>query len=441
MSEITIIMPALNVVKYIRPCMESVINQSFTDLEILFIDAGSTDGTLEIMQEYASRDSRIQLIHSDRKSYGYQMNLGISLASGRYIGVVETDDYIGRDMYEILYQHIISGDYDYVKGNGLAFREISKDIVFTSEIRSTTGGGSEMNPSIHPELFPTDRFLWLGLYKAEFVKKIRLNETPGAAYQDIGFIYQVLNRSTKALYLDELVYHYRQDNMNASGYNPKAFKYLFDEYKLILDATPAKNWLPHIYKKMAEQCISRFYNMALSGKYWADYAEEIEVLRGWLLAGIQNGYVTEQLLGERNWSLLLIWKESSEQLYWKCIEAFEDKMNRLKECLKSVGDKQIVIFGAGKYGKFFHALCENRYPGKVVAYCDNQEELDGTCLQGVSILEPSKAAKQFTDAVFVISITKDVESVYKQLLNLGLEREQIVIYRPDYSHLLFNIEY
>lgn len=441
MPKITVIMPALNVVKYIRPCIESVINQTFTDLEILFIDAGSIDGTLEIMQEYASRDSRIQLIHSDKKSYGYQMNLGISLASGRYIGVVETDDYIESDMYEILYQHIISGDYDYVKGNGLAFREISKDIVFTSEIRSTTGESSEWNPSEHPELFSTDRFLWLALYKAEFVKKIILNETPGAAYQDIGFIYQVLNRSTKALYLDKIVYHYRQDNMNASGYNPKAFKYLFDEYKIILGREPSKEWLPYVYKKMAEQCISRFYNMALSGKYWDDYAEEIEILRGWLVAGIQEGYVTEQLLGERNWSLLLIWKEGSEHLYRNCIEAFEDKINRLKECLNSVGDKSIVIFGAGKYGKFFHALCENRYPEKVVAYCDNREEMDKTDLQGVTIWNPQKAVKRFPEAVFVISIAKDTERVCKQLLELGVEQEKIVIYKPDYSHLLFNAEY
>lgn len=441
MPEITVIMPALNVAKYIRTCIESVINQTFTDLEILFIDAGSTDGTVEIVQEYASKDSRIQLIHSDKKSYGYQMNMGISLAKGKYIGVVETDDYIEEDMYETLYKHMNNDDYDYVKGNGLAFREISKDIVFISEIRNITGEGSERNPSEHPELFPTDRFLWLGLYKAEFVKKIRLNETPGAAYQDIGFIYRVLNCSTKALYLDKIVYHYRQDNMNASGYNAKAFKYLFDEYKIILDDEPLQEWKSYIYKKMAEQCISRFYNMALSGKYWKEYAEEIEILRGWLLAAADKVFVTEQLLGERNWNLLQIWKESSEKLYMECVEAYASKVNRLKECLDCVGDKSIVIFGAGKYGTFFHALCENRYPGKVVAYCDNRKELDGTKLQGITVIQPAKAVSLYSKAVFVISIAKDTENACNQLLNLGLKREQIVIYKPDYSHLLFGMNY
>lgn len=181
--------------------------------------------------------------------------------------------------------------------------------------------------------------------------------------------------------------------------------------------------------------------MALSGNYWSDYAEEIEILRDWLLVGMQNGYVTEQLLGEHNWSLLLIWKESSEHLYRECIEAFTDKINSLKECLKSVGDKSIVIFGAGKYGKFFHALCEKRYPGKVVAYCDNRKELDGTDLQGVFVLEPSKAVMQFSNAVFVISIARDVENVCEQLLNMGIEQERIVKYKPDYTHLLFGMDY
>ena len=69
MAKVTIIMPSLNVVKYIRPCMESVLAQTLQDIEILVIDAGSTDGTEEILQEYASVDNRVKVVHSDKKSY------------------------------------------------------------------------------------------------------------------------------------------------------------------------------------------------------------------------------------------------------------------------------------------------------------------------------------------------------------------------------------
>ena len=85
MPKVSIIMPSLNVAPYITECMESVIHQTLQDLEILCVDAGSTDGTWEILEEYSKRDGRIRLIRSPQKSYGYQMNLGIREAVGRKI--------------------------------------------------------------------------------------------------------------------------------------------------------------------------------------------------------------------------------------------------------------------------------------------------------------------------------------------------------------------
>lgn len=82
MPKISVIMPSLNVAPYIRECMDSVICQTLNDLEILCIDAGSTDGTREVLEEYAGKDARIRLIESDKKSYGYQMNLGLEAAAG-----------------------------------------------------------------------------------------------------------------------------------------------------------------------------------------------------------------------------------------------------------------------------------------------------------------------------------------------------------------------
>ena len=102
MPEISVIMPSLNVAPYIRECMDSVLCQSLKNIEILCIDAGSTDGTWEILEEYARKDVRVQLIRSDKKSYGYQMNLGLKAANGEYIGIVETDDYILPETFEEL---------------------------------------------------------------------------------------------------------------------------------------------------------------------------------------------------------------------------------------------------------------------------------------------------------------------------------------------------
>ena len=85
MPKATLILPSLNVGGYIEECLESVRCQSLEDIEILCIDAGSTDGTYEILREHAARDSRIRLIRSQVRSYGYQVNLGLSIARGEYV--------------------------------------------------------------------------------------------------------------------------------------------------------------------------------------------------------------------------------------------------------------------------------------------------------------------------------------------------------------------
>lgn len=105
MCKVSVIMPCLNVAEYMEKCLNSVVCQTLKDIEILVIDAGSTDGTAEIIRSYMEKDPRIRFIHSDRKSYGYQVNLGLSAAQGEYVGIVETDDWIEPDAYEILYQY------------------------------------------------------------------------------------------------------------------------------------------------------------------------------------------------------------------------------------------------------------------------------------------------------------------------------------------------
>ena len=116
MIKVSIIMPSLNVASYSRETMDSVISQTLKESEIICVDAGSTDGTLEILKEYASSDDRIRVILSEKKSYGYQMNLGISAATGEYIGIVETDDYVEPDMYEKLFDAAEKNYADIVKG-------------------------------------------------------------------------------------------------------------------------------------------------------------------------------------------------------------------------------------------------------------------------------------------------------------------------------------
>lgn len=98
------IVPSLNSSSYIQRCLESVLNQTLKDIEIICVDANSTDGTLEYLKSLEQRDLRLKVIVSETKSYGYQMNLCIEKACGEYLGIVESNDYIKANMYERLYE-------------------------------------------------------------------------------------------------------------------------------------------------------------------------------------------------------------------------------------------------------------------------------------------------------------------------------------------------
>ena len=166
--KVSVIMPSLNVGEYIEQCIESVANQTLEDIEIICIDAGSTDGTLEILKEYEKKDSRIKLLDSDKKSYGYQMNLGIEAAKGEYIGIVETDDYVDTNMYESLYMLASDTDSDMAKGTHRLVYEDEK-----GNICSLTGDyipgyireGQAFDPGNSPDVHSWERYIWNGIYR------------------------------------------------------------------------------------------------------------------------------------------------------------------------------------------------------------------------------------------------------------------------------------
>lgn len=444
MPEITVIMPALNVAKYIRPCIESVINQSFTDLEILFIDAGSTDGTLEIMQEYASKDSRIQLIHSDKKSYGYQMNLGISLARGKYIGVVETDDYIEEDMYEVLYEACVRKDADFAKGYTKQFYTIDNEekYFFTSNTFFVEDGidEKEIETSKMPEILIKDRFLWLGLYKSSFVKKIRLNETPGAAFQDQGFLLQSLSTAKKAVYVNKPVYYYRQDNNNASSHDMKGVGYIAREYELNRHYLEGKEieWHTAFYTRMYDQMEGRFNTMAKSGEFWKDAVADIDIIRGWLQNAVDVGYLSEKKLDAERWRKLNTFLADRESIYKEYLEKYTSIKKEFNSLLVQIGDNPVVIFGAGKYGSFLYKILKKNQKN-VVAFCDNNENLHNTKRNDKCILSLEDAIKKYNKALFIIANANQYIEMEEQLIKQGIEEERIGVYRLGEKTLLFGM--
>ena len=236
--KVSILMPSLNVRPYIEECLDSVVNQTLKEIEIICIDAGSTDGTIEIIEEYKRKDDRIKIIKSPIKSYGYQMNLGLDAALGTYIGIVETDDCIRENMYEDLVRIADENDVDMLKANFRRFygdinnRRFNERAMIDPEV---VPYDTVVNPAEMLGVFKGNNVIWSGIYKTSFIREngIRFNETPGASYQDNGFWFITTCKAKRVMFISKDYYMVRRDNENSSIRSKDKVFCICDEYDYI----------------------------------------------------------------------------------------------------------------------------------------------------------------------------------------------------------------
>ena len=114
---VSILVPCYNVEKYLNQCLDSIVNQTLKDIEIICINDGSTDSTLDIIKSYADKDKRVKIIDKPNEGYGKSMNRGLDAATGEYVGIVESDDWVDTDMFKKLYDIASKNDADIVKSD------------------------------------------------------------------------------------------------------------------------------------------------------------------------------------------------------------------------------------------------------------------------------------------------------------------------------------
>ncbi|MEE1336833.1 glycosyltransferase family 2 protein [Methanobrevibacter sp.] len=218
---ISVLIPSLNSQDYIKQCVESVIDQTLEDIEILCIDAGSDDKTLEILNQLAVEDSRISIFNSDKRSYGYQMNIGLDNSSGEYIAIVESDDFIEKNMLADLYDLARQYDADIVKSTFYHFYD-APGSEKSKEINESKKGLKNIDAFTlleQPLIINGHPSIWAGIYKNSFLKEnnIRFIEEKGAGWVDNPFFYETAFSAKRIIYRHVPYYNYRETNLNSSS--------------------------------------------------------------------------------------------------------------------------------------------------------------------------------------------------------------------------------
>lgn len=232
--KVSVIVPVYKVDKYLKQCLESVVNQTLRELEIIIVDEGDMDRCREIIDEFERRDSRIVAPHQKNGGYGASCNLGLDLARGEYIAIVESDDYIEPSAYEEMYAYASSLGADVVKSPYYKVYSDGDryDCPYRDYLRMHLPKDRTFSVKEFGHLLSVHASVWSGLYKRTYMEthNIRFVEARGAAYVDVGFRIETLIHTDKIAYLDKPYYNYRIDN-DTSSTNNFSMKQMIQRWK------------------------------------------------------------------------------------------------------------------------------------------------------------------------------------------------------------------
>ena len=215
--KVSILMPVYNAGKYLRRSIGSIQQQTMQDFEIVAVNDGSTDDSLEVLEELKTQDNRIKIISREEKGYAVTMNDALDYARGEFVLNVDPDDWIEPNTLERMLEEM-DEDTDFVKcafmfelpeGKQQEYYYADDAIEFCPRL---------LDPGFKMRFFCSQIAIWTCLIRRSFIEKhkIRLNPTPGAAYQDTAFIFQINACADKVRVIPDILYHYNKTNANAS---------------------------------------------------------------------------------------------------------------------------------------------------------------------------------------------------------------------------------
>lgn len=245
---VSILTPCYNVEKYLSQCLDSIICQTYKNLQIILIDDGSKDGTWNVMQEYAAKDSRIEIYHQENQGVAATRNNLLDKVKGEYVLFVDSDDWCELNMVEFLKDKVVEHDAELVSCSDVINEKItiedfneeefSKDEVIKSFLHHKRIRGQ----------------LWNKLIKAELIESIRFN-TSVSYGEDALFCWHFLQQINKFVYTNKQLYHYRMvdDSLSHQVFGPKKLSahYVWEQI-----CNETKEWWPqYLNISQARHCV------------------------------------------------------------------------------------------------------------------------------------------------------------------------------------------
>lgn len=432
MKKVSIIVPVYNSEKYLLQCVSSAVNQTMRDIEIICVNDGSTDGSLQILKKMSEEDARIKVINKFNTGYGNTMNTGIDFATGKYLIFLESDDFIKSNMCEVLYELCEKYDLEILKTDFCEFKMKGKEVCFRyRNVSDYNNYHKILTPNKNTELFYASMYTWTCMYNLEFINKykIRHNETPGASYQDNGFWFQSLMYCKRLYLLDQAFYMYRQDNPNASIYSREKVHAFSDEYafiqKKIDEFSGDKETLLRIcaffnlhHNLISLKRVDKKYTEELI-KLILEEFQEYNKRKAWNVKYLFEDFIKKVMV-------CMTQPDELKKYVWKYIE----QDNVRKDILEKYNT--YILYGAGKYAQRTLSLLEEcKMWNKDILCGVTTLKKEDEEINGIKIREIREVLKDKEEALVIICVKKDTEYYQQMYHNLKKWGVKNIIHTND----------
>lgn len=349
MVEISVVIPIYNVEDYLEECLDSIVNQTFEDLEIICVNDGSKDNSLEILKEYAKKDDRIIVIDQENGGHAVATNVGMDHATGKYLFLMDSDDKLKLDALELTYNAAEEKNVDFVLFQAINYDD-EKDEFYEAENYSM----NEVADFVGEDIFSFDDIgelglkiavtPWTKLYNREFIENSHVRFAEGLIFEDNIFFWEVLLQAKRIYFLREHLFYRRWYESSSTMAGDLRFTDSIAINTMIIDVLEKYGKLDDVFKV-------RLYNRKVSLSFLrfqqikpefknAFFDELQKNFRFWVLDNDFYEYL-QSIMMPRNKFLLesiLKAKTASELDYLAENYDLRQESNRLDKDIKSIPD-------------------------------------------------------------------------------------------------------
>lgn len=203
--KVTIVIPVYNTERLIDRCLESVVGQSLSAIEIICVNDGSTDGSGALLDRWAERDSRIRVVHQSNGRQGKARNAALNIAQGEYVGMIDSDDYIPKEYFERLYNAAVEADAEVAMCGIVKQKRLAERTVVAFDRAEVVCDAEQKLRACHcpPEFHPVNK-----LYRRSMIERIGLRFREGVQYEDVMFVTRAIVESNRLVTVPNLSYYY-----------------------------------------------------------------------------------------------------------------------------------------------------------------------------------------------------------------------------------------